>query len=101
MAGRGQTFLGLPTYEEAKHRTLCFRMPPCPAKNVDEPLPIFSVRGIVPPPEKGEADDAQSWKLQDLLLCMHCSIEQASGAVITGIVTGILPMSGGGSRIEM
>jgi len=102
MAGRGQTFLGEPTFEEVKARAFCLRMPPCPAKNVDEPLPIFSVRGIVPPPDKkDEPDDPESWTLSDLLLCMPCTLQQADGTAVAGVVTGIHLMPGGAGKLEM
>lgn len=102
MAGRGQTFLGEPTFEEVKSRLFCFRMPPCPAKNVDEPLPIFSVRGMVPPPEKkGETEDPSAWTIEDLLLCMPCTLVQESGVKTAGVVTAVHANNAGGGKLEM
>ncbi len=51
MAGREQTFIGEPTWKDIEYRSFAFRMPDCPAKNVAKPLPVYSVRGMVPPPE--------------------------------------------------
>ena len=102
MAGRGQVFISDATYDEVKARMLCFRMPDCPAKNVDTPLAVYSVRGIVPPLEKkSEEPQAASWTLKDMLLSLPCSLELPSGVKVAGIVTGIQPNDSGGGKLEL
>ena len=99
LAGRGQVFVGEPTWEEIKERAFCIRMPDCPAKNVEKPLPIYSVRGIVPPdcvlkPKPGEA-----LPLGALLFSLPCMLNgeaQRSGAMATQIVH-----SEGGLRLTL
>ncbi|MCW8133863.1 MAG: FHA domain-containing protein, partial [Planctomycetota bacterium] len=48
-AGRGQVFVGQGTYESVAERALVFHMPDASVKNVEEPIAIYSIRGIVPP----------------------------------------------------
>ncbi|HYG77005.1 MAG TPA: adenylate/guanylate cyclase domain-containing protein [Planctomycetota bacterium] len=101
MAGRFQTFLGEPTFEEIRQIAFCFRMPDCPAKNVEKPLPVYSVRGIIPqmaevaPP----VVDPATLKVEDLVLSMPCYLE--SGELkMEGMVTR-LQESPTGTRIVM
>jgi hypothetical protein len=87
MAGRFQTFVGEPTFEEIKDRVLCVRMPDCPAKNVEKPLPVFSIRGIVPPPLEGQA--VSDGDHHDLLLAMPCELKGDDGLIVPGMVTRV------------
>jgi adenylate cyclase len=107
MAGRGQTFLGEPTWLEIKDRAFCVRMPDCPAKNVAKPLPVYSVRGIVPPPLAGAkavetADDPAIPAVNKLLFCMPCTLAGADGAEgVPAMVTRITRSPGGDYRFAM
>ena len=98
MAGRFQTFIGEPTYNEIKDRLLCVRMPDCPAKNVEKPLPVYSVRGIVPPPldieHKGDTK-------HELLLSMPCTLKGDDGISVSGMVTRVTPGQGSAGSIVM
>ena len=98
MAGRFQTFIGEPTYMEIKDRLLCIRMPDCPAKNVANLLPVYSVRGIVPPPLDNESPDTK----HELLLAMPCVLKLGDETKVPGMVTRITPAaSGSGGSIIM
>ena len=94
MPGRGQTFIGVSTYEEIKNRSICIRMPDCPVKNVDEPLQIFSVLGIVPatirstPSPAPAAAVAREYQTDDLLFCVPCVLK-ATDLSVSGVVTRI------------
>ncbi len=91
MAGREQTFIGEPTWEDVKSRAFAFRMPDCPAKNVAHLLPVFSVRGIVPPPEKGATENPTEWHISDMLLCLPCNLIVEGGEKISAVVVSIVP----------
>ncbi|MBE7463485.1 MAG: FHA domain-containing protein [Planctomycetes bacterium] len=58
IAGRGQVFVGAGTYEEIRDRAIVFRLPDCPVKNVAKPIPIYSLRGIIPPSATGSGTTA-------------------------------------------
>lgn len=55
-AGRGQVFVGQGTFDDIRERALAFRMPDASVKNVEEPIAIFSMRGIVPPATPGHGN---------------------------------------------
>ncbi|MEI6236186.1 MAG: adenylate/guanylate cyclase domain-containing protein, partial [Planctomycetota bacterium] len=93
MAGREQTFIGEPTWEDVKTRSFAFRMPNCPAKNVAHLLPVFSVRAIIPPPEKGVTEDPATWTVADMLLCLPCRIVLESGEKVNAVVVSLVPAS--------
>jgi adenylate cyclase len=97
MAGRFQTFVGEPTFEEIKTTSLCFRMPDCPAKNVAHPLPVYCVRAIAPQAVDMPAHNAGDLALDDLLFAMPCVLK-AGEARIAGMVARMLT-SGGETRI--
>src|SRR5262249_31417999 len=86
MAGRAQTFVGEPTWKEIESRAFGIKLPDIPAKNVEKPLPVYSVRGIVPPPEKGEKDEPSGWSASDLLLSMPCTLITPEGDRANGMV---------------
>ena len=93
MAGRFQTFLGEPTFEEVRHIALCFRMPDCPAKNVEKPLPIYCLRGIIPqnPDAQQTMPNADELRVDDLLLAMPCYLSGTdfkAEAMVTRILRG-------------
>ncbi len=93
MAGRGQIFIGEPTWEEIKDRVFCIRMPDCPAKNVAKPLPVYSVRGIIPPPPVGSEPTPPNAEMpvNDVLFCMPCTLtagDVKSEAIVTRITRG-------------
>jgi len=88
MAGRGQTFFGEGTFAEIKDLALCVRMPDCPAKNVEKPLPVYSVRGIVPP------ERIETKQLQDVLFCLPCVLT-AGNERVEAVVTCIRPAPSG------
>jgi len=91
MAGRFHSFVGAPTWEEIMPRAFAFRMPDCPVKNVEHPLPIYSVRGIVPPPpiEGPQTATANAdLTVDDLLLSLPCRLVSAESEV-AGMVTRI------------
>lgn len=90
MAGREQTFIGEPTWLEIKSRAFGFRMPDCPAKNVAKPLPVYSVRGIVPPPEKDAPENPAEWTSADLMLCLPCSLITPNGEKANAVVVSIV-----------
>ncbi|HLX63722.1 MAG TPA: adenylate/guanylate cyclase domain-containing protein [Planctomycetota bacterium] len=94
MAGRGQTFVGEPTWKEVESRAFGFRMPDCPAKNVEGRLPIYSVRGIIAPPEKNEKEEPAGWNVSDLLLCLPCTLIAADGTRANGVVITIFAGAG-------
>ena len=93
MAGRFQTFLGEPTYEEVKQFSVAFRMPDCPAKNVEKPLPVYSLRGVIPQnpdvaPGKLPVDEM---RVDDVLFAMPCHLNGADfkvEAMVTRILRG-------------
>lgn len=89
MAGREQTFLGEPTWLEVESRAFGFRMPDCPAKNVANLLAVYSVRGIVPPPEKGGSETPAEWTSADLTLCLPCVLHLANGEKVNAVVVTI------------
>ena len=91
MAGREQTFIGEPTWLEVMYRGFAFRMPDCPAKNVAHLLPVYSIRGIVPPPAKGVAENPAEWTIADILLCLPCRLIVDNGEKINAVVVSIVP----------
>ena len=102
MAGREQTFIGEPTWLEVKSRAFAFRMPDCPAKNVAHLLPVFSIRGIVPPPDKGIAENPADWTVADMLLCLPCRLIAPGGEKINAVVVSIVPTgTDGQAKIEL
>ena len=102
ISGRDQIFIGMPTWEEIKERTFCFRLPDCPFKNVPEPLPVYSVRGIVPP----SAQEASSTSTQHigalhldhLLFCLPCNLSNDT-LKASGMVTKIHRAPNGSAKI--
>jgi class 3 adenylate cyclase len=87
VAGRGQTFIGEPTYNAIKERLFCIRMPDTPVKNVAKPLPIYSVRGIVPPPEAGQVEAPESWTGGDLFLALPATLVLPNAQRVSVMVT--------------
>lgn len=99
MAGRGQTFLGAPTFEEVKDRAFCVRMPDCPAKNVENPVEVYSVRGIVAPVvEEGGTAQPGPFLPGDLLLCLPCTLKNDDISLM-GMVTKITRNLDGTAKI--
>jgi adenylate cyclase len=94
MAGRGQTFVGEATWKEIASRAFGVRLPDLPAKNVEKPLAVYCVRGIVPPPQKGEKEEPSGWNVSDLLLSLPCTLITPEGEPIKGVVTTILGGAG-------
>lgn len=105
VAGRGQTLLGEPSWQEIKDISLCFRMPDCPLKNVEKPLPMYSVRGIVPQgidavPSASVAQDLQPIALEAMLLSLPCVLE-GPDLKVNGMVTQILRPEGEGAKFVL
>jgi adenylate cyclase len=90
LAGRGQVFIGAKAFAEVKDSAFCFSLPVCPAKNVDLPLQIYSVRAIAPPASTSSrtTQAVGSLQIDDLLFCLPCKIV-VNGSVISGMLTGI------------
>jgi class 3 adenylate cyclase len=98
IAGRGQAFVGQGTYEQIRERAIVFRLPDCPMKNVSELLPVYSLRGIIPP-KKDEvfskpADLSGLTSRLDsgggeMLFSLPCEIEFGGHAPVPGVVTKI------------
>jgi hypothetical protein len=106
MAGRFQTFIGEPTWKEIESRTLCIRMPDCPAKNVEKKLPVYSVRGIIPPPldkapAPAETETRNDGGTSDLLLSMPCVVTGDDGLSAGGMVTKVAKGNGTSALISM
>jgi len=99
MAGRFQTFIGEPTWTEVKDRVFAIRMPDLPAKNVDHLLPVYSIRGIVPPKEGAPVQEGPL-PVNDLLFSLPCVLEGADFKV-PGMVTRIARGNAGGTRVYM
>ena len=98
-AGRTQVYVGPETYERIRTHALCFRLPPIRARNVAEPLTLYSVRGLIPPPDSDAASSGTAIPPPEpgkagvghLLLCLPCLLEHAGGstpALLTGILRG-------------
>lgn len=98
MAGRFQTFAGEPTYEEIKGTSLAFRMPDCPAKNVEKPLPVYCVRAIAPQSVDAPAHNPADLVVDDLLFAMPCFLKHGD-AKIPAMVARVLKASDGTTRI--
>jgi hypothetical protein len=95
MAGRFQTFAGEPTYEEIKGTSLAFRMPDCPAKNVEKPLPVYCTRAIAPQSVDAPPHNPADLVVDDLLFAMPCFLK--SGDVkISAMVARVLKGGGDG-----
>ncbi len=90
MAGREQTFIGEPTWREIESRAFGFRMPDCPAKNVASLLQVYSVRGIVPPPEKDMPENPAEWTSANMTLCLPCILTTPAGEKVKAVVVSIV-----------
>ena len=62
-AGRGQVFVGQGTFDEISGRALAFRMPEASVKNVDAPISIYSIRGLVPPSTTGKRNTSRFFRI--------------------------------------
>jgi class 3 adenylate cyclase len=105
MAGRGQVFVGEPCWQEVKDLVLCFRMPDCPAKNVEKPLPVYCVRGIVPrggetPGASSDGQAAEALALENMVFSLPCCVHGPESK-IDGMVTRILRSGAGSAKIFM
>ncbi|MFH0938771.1 MAG: adenylate/guanylate cyclase domain-containing protein [Planctomycetota bacterium] len=100
LAGRGQVLVGESTWEEIKTRALGIRMPNCPAKNVEKPLPIYSVRGIIPPVSNSQLIDSESPALNMLLLSLPCVLVVGDDK-ISAMIISISLGSENGARIAL
>ena len=104
ISGRDQTFIGGPTWEEVKERTFCIRLPDCLFKNVQEPLAVYSVRGIVPPFEQPPTATAtqrmDALTLEDILFCLPCTLSNDS-LKVSAVVTRITLGKGTAAKIHM
>jgi hypothetical protein len=89
VAGRGQTFLGDATWQEVKDVVFCIRMPDCPVKNVEKPLELYSVRGIIPQGVDLPAPGADERVLEAVLFCLPCVLNGPDYR-IEGVVTRIM-----------
>jgi len=99
MAGRFQTFVGEPTWQEVKDRVFAIRMPDLPAKNVDHLLPVYSVRGIIPP--KGNQEhEGGALSTNDLLFSLPCFLEGADMKV-PGMVTRLVRGNTTGTKVYL
>ncbi len=98
IAGRGQTFVGQGTFDQIRERAVVFRLPDCPVKNVAQPLPVYSLRGIIPPKKDdthGKPTDLTGLTSRlesgsgEMLFALPCEIEWGGHAPVPGIVTKI------------
>ncbi|MBI5367121.1 MAG: FHA domain-containing protein [Planctomycetes bacterium] len=111
MAGRGQTFVGQPTWDDVVTRAFGIRMPDCPAKNVEKPVPVISIRGIVPPPAAGAgpagtapqvmlaaapagATTPALPQIAELLFALPCKLRVLDASVVAGMAG-----AGGGGKV--
>ncbi|MBI3269048.1 MAG: FHA domain-containing protein [Planctomycetes bacterium] len=104
LAGRFETFVAESTWGEIRNRGFAFRMPDCPAKNVEKPVPIYSVRGIVPLPNQPDESPPSEHSVCELLLAMPCHLRlladgQPTGEKVPGMVTCFAPDGKGGARV--
>ncbi len=103
MAGRTQTFVTEGTWKEIQSRAFAIRIPDMPAKNVELPLPVYCLRGIVPPAAVAPA--APPDKLGDLRFALPCTLRLAKtgagAARVSGMVTRISPTRGSGARLTV
>ncbi|MCY3018663.1 MAG: FHA domain-containing protein [Planctomycetota bacterium] len=100
IAGREQTFVGAACWEEIKDTAFCVRMPDCPLKNVEKPMPVYSVRGIMPQsadPAAGPTIEPNDRQIDDLLFCLPCVLHGADFKV-EGVVTRIMRAGGDTTR---
>ncbi|HEY3319635.1 MAG TPA: adenylate/guanylate cyclase domain-containing protein [Planctomycetota bacterium] len=109
MAGRYQTFLGEPAYEEIKHLAFCFKMPDCPAKNVEKPLSVYSLRGIIPGMSGNAPHESPGAMgggvrtavcIEEALFAMPCVLT-AGEEKVEAMVTRIVPDGGSGAKIVL
>jgi len=91
LAGRGNVFVGQGTYDKIKDRALVYKLPDAMVRNVDNAIPVYSIRGIVPPlSASGGPGTGDTSRLlvggTDLLLSMPCKLAVAGAAPVAGLI---------------
>jgi hypothetical protein len=101
-AGRFQTFVSQQTCLEILDRVFAIRMPDFPAKNVDKPVAVLSVRGIVPP--GGVTPEDGVFRVEQVLFSVPCRltpVAAANGPSVDAMLVQLRPGRTGDAKLVL
>jgi len=91
LAGRGNVFVGQGTFEGIKERAFVVKLPDTYVRNVPHPIPVYSVRGIIPPGPisdgPGVGDTSRlAQGATDMVMSMPCKLTVAGQPEYDGLM---------------